>query len=95
MRGAAGRCAAAPGPSWYPEQRGLHLAQPFPIALDADRRVVVEKPLREAHNRVGQRSGIGRRVVPAGADLGIDQDLDARNRPWLDRPGEEYYVHAS
>src|SRR5438132_274007 len=46
MRGAAGRCAAAAGPSWYPEQRGLHLAQPFPIALDADRRVVVEKSLR-------------------------------------------------
>ncbi len=68
------------------EQGRLDRAQSLMIAPDADRRVVVDECLRQPHDRVGQRLGVGGGLEPGGRDLCRDQPLDAGHGAGLHEP---------
>ena len=60
--------------------------QLLPVASNPDRDIVVEECLGETNDRVGERAGVGRWLVGAGGDLGVNQPPDARHRSRLNRP---------
>ena len=75
------------GPGAHAQQRRLDLPQPFVIAADPDSGVVVEERLGEPHDRVGERLGVGGRLVGTGRDLRLDHVADERHRARLHDPG--------
>ena len=66
------------------EQRGLHLAQALPVAAYPDRGIVVQERVGQAHDRVRERAGVGRRVVP-GRPLPLRRSAPGSPQP----PGPE------
>src|SRR2546423_12141867 len=69
------------------EERRLDIAQPVDVAADPGGDVAEEKGLGEAHDRVGERLRLDRRLVRPPAHLLLDQLRDAADEVGLDPPG--------